>query len=231
MAINNASELKKKFGVSCYVIVYFNPQTPNLWVQMHNLDDITITTTGQLKAAGVRVRDIIAAEDAGRIFRVGHGLWVSADIYTDPELEDALACRLYGGVIGYLTAAARHDLCDAMPPHAYVIVPAEARRPSPGLPIRYIRTRNPDALTVGVDVSDFHGLPIRITSPARTVVDLYRIEPAGIRQHSAAALSRYIATGGSVDELAAVARVFGDWDRLRPEVEIVGETLKGGYMP
>jgi Predicted transcriptional regulator len=198
---------------------------------MNRLEDITVATTGQLRDAGHRVRDIIAAEDAGIIYRVGHGLWVSADIYVDPRLDDALACRLYGGVIGYLSAAAKHDLCDAIPQHAYVIVPAEARRPSPGLPIQYIRTRNEQALTVGIDVSDFHGLPIRITNPARTVVDLYRIEPKGIRQHSAAALTRYIATGLPTGEIADIAKIFGTWDVLRPEIEVIKETLKGGYAP
>lgn len=196
---------------------------------MSTLEDITIATTAQLREK-FHPREILAAEDAGLIFRAATGIWVSAEIYTDPRLDDALACRS-GGVIGYLTAAARHDLCDAITQKAYVIVPWVVTRPPAGQPVQIIRTRNTDALTLGVDVSDFHDLPIRITNPARTVVDLYRIEPKGIRQHSAAALTRYIATGRPTGAIAAIAQTFGTWDVLRPEIEVIKETLKGGYAP
>lgn len=197
---------------------------------MDSLDDITIATTAELRDAGFYPRDILGAEDAGRIYRVAHGVWVSPEIYADPKLDDALACRT-GGVIGYLTAAFKHDLCDAVTPHAYVIVPWTTSRPASGLPVTYIRTRNLLAMTAGVEHRMFHGLPIRITGPARTVVDLYRIEPAGVRQHSAAALTRYIARELPTGEIADLAHEFGMWDVLRPEIEIAKEALKGGYAP
>lgn len=196
---------------------------------MPPFEPITIATTAELRAK-YHPREILAAEDAGIIVRAATGIWVSPEIYADPDLDDALACR-HDGVIGYLTAAFKHDLCDAVPPHAYVIVPWTTSRPMPGLPIQYIRTRNLLALTAGVECHHFHGLPIRITNPARTVVDLYRIEPAGIRQHSAAALSRYIAKGLPTAEIADLAHEFGMWDVLRPEIEVIKETLKGGYAP
>ncbi len=198
---------------------------------MTKLENITITTTRQLRADGHHPRGILAAEDAGIIFRAGWGIWVSREIFADPELDDALACRAHNGVIGYLSAAAKHGLCDAVPRQTYVIVPAEARRAPARQPIQYIRTRNLLALTAGVECHHFHGWPIRITNPARTVVDLYRIEPAGIRQHSAAALSRYIAKGLPTSEIADLAHEFGTWDVLRPEIEVIKETLKGGYAP
>jgi len=196
---------------------------------MSILDTITIATTAQLRAEH-HPREILAAEDAGRIFRVATGIWVSPEIYVDPQLDDALAC-LSGGVIGYLSAAMKHNLCDAIPPSTYVIVPVNISRPRQRLPIQYIRTRSEDALTIGVDVTDFHGWPIRMTNPARTVVDLYRIEPKGIRQHSAAALTRYIAADLPTGDIADIADRFGTWDVIRPEVEIAKEALKGGFAP
>ena len=197
---------------------------------MSKFDDITIATTTELTAAGIYHRDLHKAVEAGLVVQAARGVFVSPEVAMDPRLQDVLACRR-GGVIGYLTAAARHGLCDAVPDLIDVIVDASASRPHREQPIRYIRTRNPLALTLGVEVEDFHGWPIRMTEPARTVVDLYRIQPDVVRQHSTTAISRYFAEGHKRSHLHRIARDLGVWDVIRPEAEIAQETLRQGFAP
>lgn len=190
-----------------------------------------LTTTAALRAAGVSARDLLAGEAAGEIIRPIRGVAVTPEVYADPRLDDALVCSRTGGVIGLLTAAARHGLCDAVPPAIQVIAPwADQVRPPAGLPVQLFRTRAADALQVGVDVEDFHGLQIRQTMPARTVVDLYRLHPDANRQHAVVALARYVAEGHPIDDLHRIADTFGCWGTLRPEVEIALEA-RGGMRP
>ncbi len=191
-----------------------------------------LTTTAALRDAGVSARDLLAAEAAGEVIRPIRGIAVTPSVYADPRLDDALICSRTGGVIGLLSAAMRHGLCDALPDQVQVIVPwSDVIRPPAGLPARIIRTRVAEALTVGVEVEDFYSLQIRMTSPARTIVDLYRVDPAANRQHAVAALAEYLARDLPTDELFRIATHFGAWDQIRPEVEAMTETMKRGMTP
>lgn len=190
---------------------------------------LPIMTAPELRAEGIHPRDLAGAVDRGELIRAARGIYVQPDIYTDPRLDDAIVCHKTGGVIGYLTAAMKHGLCDALPPHVDMIVPIEVVRPPADLPVRLIRTRNEEALSLGVDHEDFHGLTIRMTNEARTVVDLFRITPDAVRQHSAAALVNYLSDEKPVSGLYKYAKAFGIWDVMRPQVEAVMETLDQGF--
>lgn len=190
-----------------------------------------IMTASELRAAGVHPRDLAAAVDRGDLIRAARGVYVTPEVYADPRLDDAIVCFKTGGVIGHLTAAMKHGLCDALPSKTDVLVPIETVRALGELSVRLLRTRNPDALSVGVDHEDFFGLPIRMTDPARTVVDLYRISPNAIRQHSAAALVTFLSERGSGNDLYRYAEHFGVWDVMRPEVEAVVESFNRGMTP
>lgn len=191
-----------------------------------------LTTTAALRDAGVSARDLLAAEAAGEVIRPIRGIAVTPDVYADPKLDDALICSRTGGVIGLLSAAMRHGLCDALPAQVQVIVPwSDVIRPPAGLPARILRTRVEDALTVGVDAEDFYGLQIRMTSPARTIVDLYRVDPAANRQHAVAALAEYLGRDMPPSDLHGIAGHFGAWDQLRPEVEAIVEAMNRGMTP
>lgn len=191
-----------------------------------------LTTTAALRDAGVSARDLLAAEAAGDVIRPIRGIAVTPEVYADPRLDDALICSRTGGVIGMLSAAMRHGLCDALPPQVQVIVPwSDVIRSPAGLPARVYRTRVADALTVGVEVEDFYGLQVRMTSPARTIVDLYRVDAAANRQHAVASLAEYLSRDLPASDLHLIAVHFGAWDQLRPEVEAMNETMNRGMTP
>ena len=190
-----------------------------------------ITFTSELRAQGVQSRDIAAAVDAGDLVRVAPGVVVTPEVYASPDLEPALACHATGGVIGLLSAAVRHGLCDAAPNDIEVLVPIQVVRPPAGLPVRVVRSRNPETLKLGVERSDFHGIELRVTYPARTIVDLYRVEPASHRQHAVAALATFMRDGGDERTLYQYARAFDVWSVIGPEVEAIAEAQSRGMRP
>lgn len=199
------------------------------------LETTPIAFTQELTAAGIHPRDIIAAAEAGQAVRPFYGLIVRPDVYADPDFDDAFACRKTGGIIGRLSAAQRHGLCQALPQQLEILAKATVSRPPADSGIRLFRSRDkahalPEAIA-GVSKRHFHGFEIRITTPARTVVDLYRIQPAAIRQHAVAALAEYIERDEPLDELFGYANLFGLWDVIRPEVEALNEARSRGMMP
>ncbi|SDG83740.1 type IV toxin-antitoxin system AbiEi family antitoxin domain-containing protein [Pelagibacterium luteolum] len=186
-----------------------------------------IMLASELRDAGVHPRDITAALERGDILRAARGVYVTPEVYVEQQLDDAIVCHKTGGVIGHLSAAQRHGLCDASPAATEILIGHTGVGGS-DLPIRLIRSRNPDTLSVGVDHEDFHGLLIRMTDRARTVVDLYRIEPKATRQHAIAALTTYLGEGDPVSTLYQYAKTFDCWQDLQPEVEAVQATLERG---
>lgn len=190
-----------------------------------------VMQTADLRAQGVHPRQIAAAVDRGELFRAAPGIVVTETAWRDQDLQPALASHLTPGVIGLLSAAVRHELCDANPSSVHVIASAEVRRPPAGLPCQLFRTRSAEALTVGVEVLDFHGIEWRCTNPARTVVDLYRITPDAWRQHAVAGLATYMQRDLPVRDLHRCAAAFGCWELLRPEVEAIVESHNRGMKP
>lgn len=188
-----------------------------------------IMLASDLRDAGVHPRDLAAALERGDIMRAARGVYVTPDIYVEQQLDDAILCHRTGGVIAHLSAAQRHGLCDALPSRTEVLVAHETRAAGTDLPIDLLRTRNAEALTLGVDVEDFHGLEIRMTDEARTIVDLFRLMPNVVRQHSAAALVNYLSDEKPVADLYRYAKAFGIWDVMRPQIEAVMETLDQGF--
>lgn len=187
-----------------------------------------IMFSSELRARGVHSRDVTAAVSAGELVRVAPGIVVTPEVYASPDLELALACHLTGGIIGLESAATRYGLCDAAPIEIEVLVAIDVVRGPAGLPVHVTRSRDPKHLEVGVEVSDFYGLALRVTDPARTVVDLYRIEPAIRRQHAVASLATYLGRGGDERTLRQYAKEFGIWPVLEPEVEAINESHSRG---
>ena len=186
-------------------------------IRLHTIiNDIALASTADLRARGVQPRDIEAAVAEGKLYRVAPGLVATYDVYTDSRLDDAIACRRHGAVIGYLTAAARHDLCDAMPDAIQVFVPASASRPTPGQAIQYIRTRNPDALTVGVDVEDYRNLH-RVFSARRTAGTLSELHhpktPELIRERQCVVdyLNHYELVSIGISREILDYKIYNDW--------------------
>jgi predicted transcriptional regulator of viral defense system len=112
---------------------------------------------------------------AGRVEAVGHGLYR----LTDPDLTEMetiamVASAIPHGIVCLLSALRVHDIGTQSPWQVWMALDRKARKPT-RLPssVRIVRFSGA-MLTYGVDTMSMLGVPVRITSPARTVVDCFR---------------------------------------------------------
>lgn len=194
----------------------------------------------------VRVNDLVEAgasrtaisrlAAAGQISPCGRGVYRLADAVFDAhESWAALSRRSPSSVICLTSAASFHGMTQdgawrvtAAVPHALGTTP----RLGPGIETDIVRWRSSVAFEVGVEEHEIIGVPVRITNPSRTLVDMFRMSTLyrGCRATAARitpetfmdALYRYLDPDRGIEdisELAAVAGTFEVLDEMYPLVQ------------
>jgi predicted transcriptional regulator of viral defense system len=162
-------------------------------------------------AAGVHPELVRRLTRQGQLTRVGRGL------YALPTLEPTehytlaeVAKRVPKAVFCLLTALRFHGLGTQNPREVWLAVDRRAGIPRVDFtPVRTIRLSGA-ALTTGIDVHNIEGVKVRVTSPAKTVVDCFKFRNKIGIDVAVEALKDYRRTRkGTVDELWREA------DRLR----------------
>ena len=124
---------------------------------------------------GVDSRGLRRLVDDGSVERVARGLYRLAG--AEPTEHNSLAAvctRVPGTIICLLSALSVHGLGTQLPRDVWIAIPHKARTPRlPELPVKVVRFSGA-SLRYGVGSTAFEGVPARITSPARTVVDCFR---------------------------------------------------------
>jgi predicted transcriptional regulator of viral defense system len=112
---------------------------------------------------------------AGRLHRIGRGLYVAAD--ADPTEHRTLAevCkRVPSGVVCLLSALQFHGLTTQMPHQVWLALKKDAREPKePNLPIRTVRMSGA-AFSQGVEEHNVEGVRVKVYNPAKTVADCFK---------------------------------------------------------
>ena len=123
----------------------------------------------------MRSRELRRLVDDGTVERVARGLYrLSAAELTEHHTRAAVCARVPHAIVCLLTALRVHDLGTQLPRDVWIAIPHKARTPRvPELPVRVVRFSRA-SLHYGVEKTVFEGVPARITSPARTVVDCFR---------------------------------------------------------
>jgi predicted transcriptional regulator of viral defense system len=128
-----------------------------------------------VEALGIPRSGLRAWLRSGTAERVGRGLYRLVD--TEPSEHDTIAlvaARVPQAVVCLLTALRVHGLGTQAPREVWIALDRKARKPRLGdLPVRVVRFSAP-MLTYAVETREVQGVPVRITSPARTVVDCFR---------------------------------------------------------
>ena len=126
-------------------------------------------------ALGIHSRSLRRLVDDGAIERVARGLYrVTEAELTEHYSRAAVCARVPDAIICLLTALRIHELGTQLPRKVWIAIPHKARAPrAPELPIRVVRFSGA-SLRYGVANMHFEGVPARITTPARTVVDCFR---------------------------------------------------------
>ena len=146
-------------------------------------------TSARLKAAGIgvffRPRDLEPLEiafpelqrlvTAGTVEKVGAGLYrLAAAEPSEFETLAMVASAAPGGIICLLSALRLHEIGTQAPHEVWLAIDRKARKPA-RLPAKVRTVRFSGAmLTYGVETHRILGVPVRVTSPARTVVDCFR---------------------------------------------------------
>jgi predicted transcriptional regulator of viral defense system len=144
--------------------------------------------------------------------QVGWGLYRFAE--ASPSKYETLAmvsARVPQAVVCLLTALHVHGIGTQSPREVWIAIDRKARKPRlEGLPVRVVRFSRP-MLSYAVETHDVQGVSVRITSPARTVVDCFRYRnKVGLDVALEAlrdAIATQHATAAEILRIAAIGRV------------------------
>lgn len=146
-------------------------------------------TSSDLQQAGIgaffRPRDVVRLGlthyqlqrmvAAGHVERVGSGLYRLADVEaTEMETIAMVASAVPHAIVCLLSALRIHDIGTQSPHQVWLAVDRKARKPT-RLPAKTSIVRfSGQMLTYGVVEQSMQSVRVRLTSPARTVVDCFR---------------------------------------------------------
>ena len=145
--------------------------------QLHAANLGAFFRPSQLAGAGLtrdQLRTLVRRET---VEHLGHGLYRIAEREPTEQYSLGMAtARVPNSVVCLLTALRVHEIGTQSPPEVWLAIPHKARAPR----LRQLRLQivrfSGAAWTLGVEATNFEGVPARITSPARTVVDCFRFE-------------------------------------------------------
>ena len=131
----------------------------------------------QLEPLGIPYHRLRQLERDEAVERIGWGLYRLADAELTECYSIALVCaKVPNSIVCLLSALQVHEIGTQLPHQVWIAIPYKARPPAlTDKGVRLVRFSGA-AWTYGVQETEFEGVPARITSPARTVVDCFRFQ-------------------------------------------------------
>jgi predicted transcriptional regulator of viral defense system len=185
----------------------------------------------EFRERGITAATLSRMARKGLLLRLSRGLYQLAD--AEPEVHHSLAeaAKLAPkGVICLASALAFHDLTDTIPARIWMAIGAKDRAPRAGsLPLKFVRFGE-KVLRTGIEEHLIEGVPVRVYSPAKTVVDLFRYRRSEGRRYKDSPGATLAVEGlrealrkrkARSAEIAAFAEEAGIWKVLRPYLEAV----------
>ena len=163
----------------------------------------------QLEDLGIPYHRLRRLEAANRVERVGWGLYRLVDAEPTERYSIASVCaRVPSAVVCLLSALQVHGIGTQLPHQVWIAIENKAKPPALAKHgVRLIRFSGA-AWTHGIEETTFEGVPARITSSARTVVDCFRFERLVGREAAIEALKESLHERKvTTDELAHTLRV------------------------
>jgi len=157
----------------------------------------------------------------GRLQRVGRGLYALPDRPVSEHNTLAEVARKHPRAIVCLLSALRfHDFTTQSPFEVWLAIPNKARAPKMDYPPLRIVRFSSEALTVGVEDHIIDGVPVRVTSVARTVADCFKFRnKIGLDVALEALQEAWRAKRVSMDELWRYATLCRVANVIRPYME------------
>jgi len=134
-----------------------------------------ILRTSEALELGIHSRTLSAMRDSGELDRLARGLYRLADLppLSNPDLV-VVALKVPDGVICLVSALAFHDLTTEIPRSVDVALEKGSWRPRLEHPPLRVFWFSGPAWHEGVDTYEVDGIPVRVTTPAKTVADMFK---------------------------------------------------------
>jgi len=172
---------------------------------------------------GVSFARLMSLVANGSVEKVGAGLYRLAAIEpTELETVAMVGSAIPSGIVCLLTALSIHEIGTQSPSEVWVAIDRRARKPV-RLParVRFVRFSG-RMLTYGVVVQSMLGVPVKITAPARTVVDCFRYRNKVGLDVAIEALRDVVQRRKvTISEIDRVAEVCGQQNVMRPYLEVL----------
>ena len=185
----------------------------------------------EFKTHGITAATLSRMIAKGILQRLARGLYQLADAEFDINHSLAEAAKLVPkGVICLTSALAYHELTDTIPAQIWMAIGPKDRKPSISVPpVRFVRFREP-LLQTGIEEHLIEDVPVRIYSPAKTVVDLFRYRQSEGRRYKNSPGTSTAIEGlretlkkrkATPSEIASFAVDAGIWKVVQPYLETV----------
>jgi predicted transcriptional regulator of viral defense system len=175
----------------------------------------------EIKATGATAAAVSRLERDGKIVRLSRGIYQLADAQIEAHHALAEASkRVPRGVVCLTSALAFHDLTDKMPARVWMAI-VRTDRVSANIrpPIRFVRFP-PRRLTLGITAHQIEGVPVPVTDPAYTVIDMFRYRSVAGLPLAIEGLKEVLRTRMATPaELARIATEERAWSVMRPYLE------------
>lgn len=131
--------------------------------------------TRDLIALGLHTDTLYTLRDNGRIVGLGRGLYRLAEVdeAEHPDLA-VVAARAPNAVVCLISARAYHNITTQIPSSVHLAVPRDSyHRIKLSFPVTVYRF-DPKTFTEGIESHSVGGMPLKVYSAARTVVDCFK---------------------------------------------------------
>lgn len=193
--------------------------------------DGRLHTSAEFTSAGIHPVYLAKALADERVVQYGRGIYFGSWEQATEHVDLAAVSLSYpGGVVCLGSAAQVHNLSNEDPPEIfYAVEKAKIRRKlkvGPSVPVQGVYWKARD-LEVGIEVRTIMGVDVRITDPARTVVDLLRYRNRLGNEPGTKALTDYLRDRhGTVRALWKAAQALDCEDQVEPFLRFAEEVIE-----
>lgn len=180
-----------------------------------------ILRTKEALALGVHPRTLYAMRDAGKLERLGRGLYRLAGLppLGNPDLV-SVALRVPEAVLCLVSALAVHEITTQIPHEVYIALKRGAEPPRLEHPPVRVFWFTGEAFTEGIETHELDGVDVRVYGAAKTVADCFKYRNKLGLDLALEALKLYLRQKrGRPDELVRFARVCRVEKVMRPYIE------------
>lgn len=180
-------------------------------------------TAADLAAAGIAREYLPRMARKGLMQRIARGRYRLPDTEVTENHDLALfAAQVPNGVITLLSALAFHGIGTQIPHELWVAVKARSRAPALTYPPLRYHYYSGAAYELGIEQHFIEGVAVKVYSPAKTVVDCFRLRSkVGLDVALEALKEGWQAKRFSVDELMTIATTCRIANVIRPHFEML----------